>query len=150
MGGIDNMHSEVAIEATIDGKKANIALIRDYITYLTVEYYVSSAMCKFDKGTVLLSVNKKVPCDKLISMMDFYVSELNLIIEDNIEIQHIDADNLQLCINKKEKVKVIKLLKEDTSYTSAICGFDEIDIKKASTAFHIMIERFFKNNKRAE
>lgn len=139
------MHSEIVVEATIDGKKANIVLVQDYITYLTVDYYISAAMYKFDKGTVLLSVNKKVPYDKLISMMDFYVSGLNLIIEGNIEIPHIDADKLQLHINKKEKVKVIKLLKEDTGYTSAIiCGFDELDIKKASTAFYIMIERFFK------
>lgn len=151
MGGIDNMHSKVAIEATIDGKKANIILIRDYIPYLTVDYYVSTAMCKFDKGVVLLSVNKKVPYDKLISMMDFYVSGLNLIIRGNIEIPHMDTDKLQMCINNKEKVKVIKLLKEDTGYTSAIiCGFDELDIKKTSTAFYIMIERFFKNNKMAE
>lgn len=145
------MHSKVAIEATIDGKKANIILIRDYIPYLTVDYYVSTAMCKFDKGVVLLSVNKKVPYDKLISMMDFYVSGLNLIIRGNIEIPHMDTDKLQMCINNKEKVKVIKLLKEDTGYTSAIiCGFDELDIKKTSTAFYIMIERFFKNNKMAE
>lgn len=145
MEGIDNMHSEVSVEATIDGKKANIVLIRNYIAYLTVDHYVSTAMCKFNKGAVLLSVNKKVPYDKLISMMDFYVSGLNLIIEGNIEIPHIDADKLQLHINKKEKVKIIKLLKEDTGYTSAImCGFDELDIKKASTAFYIMIERFFK------
>ena len=143
MGGTDNMHSEVTIEATIDGKKANIVLMQDHITYLTVDHYVSTAMCKFNKGVVLLSVNKKVPCDKLISMMDFYVSGLNLIIKDNIEIPHMDTDKLQMCINKKEKVKVIKLLKEDTSYISAICGFDGIDIKKASTDFYIMIKRLF-------
>ena len=139
------MHSEVSVEATIDGKKENIILIRDYIPYLTVDHYVSTAICKFDKGVVLLSVNKKVSYDKLISMMDFYVSGLNLIIRGNIEIPHMDTDKLQIRINKKEKVKVIKLLKEDTGYTSAIiCGFDELDIKKASTAFYITIERFFK------
>ena len=145
------MHSEVAIEATIDGKKANIVLIRDYIACLTADHYISTAIGKFDKGVVLLSVNKKVPYDKLISMMDFYVSGLNLIIRGNIEIPHMDTDKLQIRINNKEKVNEIKLLKEDTGYTSAIiCGFDGLDIKKASTAFHIMIERFFENNKMAE
>ena len=142
------MRNEVtAIEATIDGKKTNIALMQDYANYLTVDYYLSAAMCRFDKGTVLLvlsSADKKVPRDKLIYMMDFYISELNLIIKGNIEIPHMDTDKLQMRINKEEKLKVIRLLKEDTSCISAIWGFDDIDIKKASTAFYIMIERFSK------